>query len=116
MPADSVSENTVVDVATVPFHLSFQKMIDLFCESNGDPLTTVLSRMQERALAEEDVDLKPDEREILRAMNLSVNELRTARQIFADRAEEESLRKRAEAILGFGSTSPAHGFGGSSWG
>jgi hypothetical protein len=115
MPADSVSENTVVDVATVPFHLSFQKMIDLFCESNGDPLTTVLSRMQERALADEDVDLKPEEREILRAMNLSVNELRAARQIFADRKDEAALRKRAEAILGFGSTSPAHGFSGGSW-
>src|SRR3954471_9077030 len=35
MPADRPSENLVVDVATVPFHLSFQKMVDLFCETNG---------------------------------------------------------------------------------
>jgi hypothetical protein len=114
MPAESVSENTVVDVATVPFHLSFQKMIDLFCETNGDPLTTVLSRVQARALAEEDVDLAPEEREILRAMNLSVNQLRSASERFASRSDDAMLRKRAEAILGFGSSSPMQGFGGSS--
>jgi hypothetical protein len=114
MPPESVSEDSVVDVATVPFHLSFQKMIDLFCESNGDPLTTVLSRMQERALNEEDLDRQPEEREILRAMNMSVAELRRARQAFSNRADEAAVRKRAEAILGFGSTSPGHGFGGSS--
>jgi hypothetical protein len=116
MPADSASENTVVDVATVPFHLSFQKIIDLFCESNGDPLTTVLARVQQRALDEEDLDLGEEEREILRAMDLSVNQLRDAREAFAERADDKALRKRAEAILGFGSTSPAHGFGGSSRG
>lgn len=115
MPADAVSENTVVDVATVPFHLSFQKMIDLFCESNGDPLTTVLSRVQTRALSDENAELGPEEREILRAMKLSVNEVRVARQALTDQADDKALRKRAEAILGFGSTSPAHGFGGSSW-
>ena len=111
MPPDSVSENVVVDVATVPFHLSFQKMIDLFCESNGDPLATVLARVQERAIAEEDVDLSDEEREVLRAMNLSVNEMRSAREPFAERPDDKTLRKRAEAILGFGSTSPTRGFG-----
>ncbi len=114
MPAESVSENTGVDVATVPFHLSFQKMIDLFCETNGDPLATVLSRVQERALTNADVDLAPDEREIFRAMNLSVNQLRAARESLSDRPNDEALRRRAEAVLGFGSTSPAQGFGGSS--
>ncbi len=114
MPPESVSENTVVDVATVPFHLSFQKMIDLFCETNGDPLATVLARAQERALTNADVDLGSDEREILRAMNLSVNQLRAARESLSDRPNDEALRRRAEAVLGFGSTSPARGFGGSS--
>ena len=119
MPPDRPSENTVVDVATVPFHLSFQKMVDLFCETNGDPLAVVLSRIQARALTSADSDgvqLNPEEREILQAMNLTFDELRATRQPFAsNRVEEETLRKRAEAILGFGSTSPAHAFGESSW-
>ena len=118
MPADSPSENTVVDVATVPFHLSFQKLIDLFCQSNGDPLAVALAKVQQQALRAgqaQDVDeLTPNEREVLRAMNLSLDELRMAREMFADRPDEKTLRKRAEAILGFGTTSPAHGFGDSS--
>jgi hypothetical protein len=118
MPADRPSENLVVDVATVPFHLSFQKMVDLFCETKGDPLAIVLSRMQDKAVTTKTPeDLHPEEREILRAMNLTVDELRSGRRAFASgRSEEQALRKRAEAILGFGSSSPAQGFGGSSWG
>lgn len=121
MPADRASENEVVDVATVPFHLSFQKMIDLFCESNGDPLTVVLARIQERALTNETPGQQPklqtEEREILRAMNLTIDELRLGRQPFtANGVDEQVLRKRAEAILGLGATSsPSRGFGESSW-
>lgn len=118
MPPDRPSESLVVDVATVPFHLSFQKMVDLFCETNGDPLAVVLSRIQDKAVTTETPEeLHTEEREILRAMNLTVDELRSGRRAFASGGpEEQTLRKRAEAILGFGSSSPAHGFDGSSWG
>lgn len=116
MPADSVSENVDVDLATVPFHLSFQRLIDLFRASNGDALTEIISRLQNRAVTEEDRQLlSAEEWEILRAMNLSLPEIDAARRAFGDRAGDDLLRKRAEAILGFGATSPAGGFGGSSW-
>jgi len=117
MPPESASESLDVDVATVPFHLSFQRMIDLFRASNGDSITTILSRLQGRALTEAEHELlSPEEREILRAMNFSLSEVEAARRAFSDRANAERLRKRAEAILGFGATSPSGGFGGSSWG
>jgi hypothetical protein len=117
MPPESASENLDVDVATVPFHLSFQRMIDMFRTSNGDSITTILSRLQGRALTEEEREmLSPEEWEILRAMNLSLSEVETVRRTFSDRADADRLRKRTEAILGFGSTSPPGGFGGSSWG
>jgi len=48
-------------------------------------------------------------------MNLSLDDIGTARRAFRDRAAIEKLRKRAEAILGFGATSPSRGFGESSW-
>jgi hypothetical protein len=111
MPPDSVSENQVVDVATVPFHLSFQKMIDLFRESNGDALTNIIGRLQDRAVGNE--TLSDEESEIFRAMNLSAEDLAARRQ-FASGDEDKVLRKRAEAILGYGATSPAGGFTGSS--
>jgi hypothetical protein len=124
MPPAGASEDLNVDVATVPFHLSFQRMVDLFRASNGGAITTILSRLEERALsAQEHESLSPEEWEILRAMNVSLSEIELARRAFSKRSDDR-LRKRAEAILGFGATSPAGGFGlsspmaglgGSSW-
>jgi len=115
-PPDSVTENLDVDLATIPFHLSFQRLIDLFRAANGDALTEIISRLQRRALSDEDRDLlSAEEWEILRAMNLSLDELDAARRAFIAHANEAAFRKRAEAILGFGSSSPAGGFGESSW-
>ena len=117
MPPDNVAEVADVDLATIPFHLSFQRLLDLFRVSNGDALVEVISRFQKRALTDEARELlTPEEREILHAMNLSLLEIAAARRAFLDRADDQMLRKRTEAILGFGSTSPLRGFGGPSWG
>jgi len=48
-------------------------------------------------------------------MNLSLSEVAAATRAFSGRVDADRLRKRAEAILGFGATSPSGGFGGSSW-
>jgi hypothetical protein len=115
MPREGASDNAAVDVATVPFHLSFQRLVDLFRAANGDALTAIMSRLQSRALTEAERELLTSEEwEILRAMNLSVENMAEAWRGFADREDENLLRKRTEAILGFGATSPAHGFGASS--
>lgn len=116
MPADAPSAETKVDVATVPFHISFQKLVDLFGLTNGDPLVTALSRLEDRVVdfAERDVGLAPADREILRALNMSIDDLRAGRARLADQPNESELRKRAEAILGFGASSPTGGFGSSS--
>jgi hypothetical protein len=116
MPPENVAESVDVDVATIPFHLSFQRLIDLFRASSTDALTEIIARLQKRALSEEEQEmLSPEEWEILRAMNLSLDEIGAARRAIVDRAADKKLRKRTEAILGFGSTSPMGGFGGSSW-
>jgi hypothetical protein len=122
MPADSSSENADLDVATVPFHLSFQRMIDLFRTTKGDTITSLLSRLQDKAAETPDGgSLTDEENEILRAMDLSLSDLQAGRRSFSGRSTEDLLRKRAEAVLGFGGTSPSggpggHGLGGSSWG
>ena len=117
MPTNAPSENTRIDLATVPFHIAFQELVDLLTPTNGDPLVTALSRLEERivAFAERDVDLGPADREILRALDMSIDDLRSDRVSFATGPNKLQLRKRAEAILGFGATSPMSGFGGSSW-
>jgi len=116
MPPDSVAENADVDLATIPFHLSFQRLIDLFRASNHDALAEIISRLQKRVLTDEERELlSAEEWEILRAMNLSLSDIAAARRAFMGRGGNEKLRKRTEAILGFGSSSPARGFGESSW-
>jgi Domain of unknown function (DUF4912) len=116
LPPESVAEQTDVDVATIPFHLSFQRLIDLFRASNPDALSEIVSRLQKRAVTEQDrALLSPEDWEILRAMNLSLEDLGVARRAFAKRANGAALRRRAETLLGFGATSPARGFSESSW-
>jgi hypothetical protein len=116
MPPDSAGPDADVDLATIPFHLSFQRLIDLFRAANSDALTEIIARLQRRALSDEDrALLSPEESAILRAMELSLDDLSAALRAFADRAATEKLRRRAGAILGFGATSPSQGFGESSW-
>jgi hypothetical protein len=116
MPPEQVIENLDVDVATIPFHLSFQRLIDLFRASSTDALSEIISRLQKRAVSEEDrALLSPEEWELLRAMDLSIDKMTEARRTFTDRRNGAALRRRAEALLGFGTTSPAGGFDGSSW-
>ena len=111
MPRDGASANAELDLATVPFHLSFQRMIDIFRASNGNALGAILSRLQ-RPRAEGDLTNEDDE--LLRAMNVSAADLTSASKSFED--EDDALRRKTEAVLGFGATSPSRGFGESSWG
>jgi len=116
MPPDSVAANAEVDLATIPFHLSFQRLIDLFRASNRDALAEIISRLQKRAVTDEERELlSAEEWEILRAMNLSLSDIAAARRALMERASNEKLRKHTEAILGFGSSSPSRGFSESSW-
>src|ERR1043166_7423019 len=115
MPPDTVSEDVDVDVATIPLHLSFQRLIDLFRASNSDALAEIISRLQNRAVTDHERDLLTvEEWEILRAMDLSLENLKAAHTGFAARISEAALRRRAEALLGFGATSSTRTFGASS--
>jgi hypothetical protein len=116
MPAEQITASNEVDLVTIPFHLSFQRLIDLFRASKTDALTEIVSRLQQRAVSEEDRELLTDEEwEILRAMNLSVDQIAAARRAFRRRENGAALRRRAEELLGFGASSPAGGFSESSW-
>jgi len=112
MPPDKVTEGIDVDLATIPFHFRFQRLLDLFGATNGDALAEIVSQFQKRALSnEEHKKLSPEEREILRAMDLSLSEIAAARREFIEEGDSKTLRKRTEALLGFGQTSSSPGFG-----
>ncbi|PYI52334.1 MAG: hypothetical protein DMC62_07095 [Verrucomicrobia bacterium] len=118
MPPDNVATDIDIDidVATIPLHLSFQQLLDLFRVSNGAALTEIISQFQKRALNEKERELLSlEEQTILRAMDLSLLNTAVAWRAFLNQADYETLRRRAESILSSGSASPRGGFGESSW-
>ncbi|PZR71331.1 MAG: hypothetical protein DLM73_16155 [Chthoniobacterales bacterium] len=115
-PPDDVADNGPVDVATVPFHLSFQSIVDAFRGSqyDGDALVEIIGRLQEQA-DDPAAGLAEPEREIMRAIDLSLSEADTHDRSHLRKADDTfATRQRIEAILGFGASSPGNGFSGSS--
>jgi hypothetical protein len=116
MPPDCIAETVDVDLATIPFHVSFQQLFDLFGATNDAELAAVISRFQKHVLSsEERARLSPEEKRILRELRGSVSEIAAAWRAFND-IDDEKLASRTRALLGFGSSSPFRGFGESSWG
>ena len=116
MPRDSFADDGEVGLATIPFHLSFQRLLNLIGASKGDALAETISQFQKRALSNgKSKQLSAEEREILRAMDLSLSEIAAARRSFIDTAGSETLRKRTATLLGFSPASPSRAFGEGSW-
>lgn len=112
MPPNYIAEAADVHLATLPFHLSFQRLLDLFGVSNETALATVTARFQNRALSSEQSEtLSGEEAKILLKLHVSTSETAAARRAF-DKIDRQKLARRTRALLGFGSTSPTRGFEG----
>ena len=109
MPFASEAGHELVDVATVPFHLTFQRILNALRGTESGGLAQTLAEFQQRAGRSE---LSREESEILRALDLSPDDLRKTA------AARESLEKseRLPARAPFGGAGPGEGFGGASWG
>ena len=109
IPLGEMSEAEHVDLATIPFHLRFQQLVDLFGAAKDDALATVISRFQTRAVSSGRYEkLSPNERKILRRAGVAVSELADARRAFKQ-LDSEKLRKNAEVLIKPGVTSPSRG-------
>lgn len=107
-PPDDVAEDGPVDVATIPFHLSFQRIVDTFRGSkyDGDALVEIVGRLQHHA-DNSDATLPESERELLRALETGLSESQTSERMRLRAAPDTfATRDRVESILGFGATSP----------
>ena len=107
-PPDDVAENGPVDVATIPLHLSFQRIVDTFRASkyDGDALAQVIGRLQQQADSS-DATLPESERELLRALGSGTTESQAAQRARLRNAPDTfASRERIESILGFGASSP----------
>ncbi len=112
MPPYGITETADVDLVTIPFHLSFQHLIDLLGPANDNELATVISQFQKRALSSEKRRrLSPTEKRILRKLDVSLSGIEAARRAF-DEIGSEKLARRTGARLAFCTSSPSGGFEG----
>lgn len=109
-PRDLSGEMEGGEFATVPFHLSFQRMVDILRvgRHEQESLVAMLSELRGRATApEEERTLTAGEREIIQAI-AQASRSATGSVMSRDLWTQTGL----EGILGFGAhpTSPTHGF------
>ena len=115
MPPQGNAEIGDVDLATIPFHVSFQKLLDLFGAPNETAIAAVISQFQKRALSSEKFQrLSPEEERILRKLEVSLSEIVASRRAFDD-TDSEKLARRTGALPAFGPSSPNRGFADTSW-
>jgi hypothetical protein len=110
MPPQGSVEFADVDLATIPFHLSFQQLANLFGAANDTSVAKLVSEFQKRVSSSD----KPHEAtrfdaQILRNLNLSLPEIAAAEHDFK-KIDTEKLARCARAMLRFAATSPARGF------
>jgi len=118
-PTDKMGALSAGDFALVPFHITFQRLTELFRATRTDEgsLVQSLAHLQEKSLHPEVFgSLAPEEREVYRAMKASVSERTYLPRIQLNRADEARLQKKLESVLGFGArpSSPSS-LGGSSY-
>ena len=118
-PPAGLSDSDALDFATVPFHLSFQRMIDVFRASKHESgsLTEKLGELRERASsASESGTFTPQEQEVVRAIDAALAST-PAPPPQERHIADSGVQQHLDRILGFGGaggSSPVGGFGGSS--
>ena len=98
-----------VDLVTIPFHLGFHELANLFGATDAS-VARALSAFQKRILSDD----RPNETtrfdaRILRDLNLSLPELAAAERDYEE-IDTEKLTRRARAMLRVTTTSPVRGF------
>jgi len=115
MPPHGSTDTADVDLVTIPFHLSFQQLLEFFGPANDTELAAVISQFQKRALSSEGrARLSAEEKRILRELDVSLSDIAVARRAFDD-TDSGKLSRRTGALLGFGASSPSRGFVDTSW-
>ncbi|MBA3761918.1 MAG: DUF4912 domain-containing protein [Chthoniobacterales bacterium] len=116
-PPNAIARNDDVDLATVPFHLSFQQLRDALRVSKQEnvSLTAMLAELRERARsAETSSGLTAEQRELASVLDDVQASAAASSGHDGARAKTAWTQRRLEEMLGFAPSSPAGGFTGSS--
>ncbi len=79
-PPDGIAEKSAIDVATVPFHLNFERLVQVFRGSKYDDrvLVNILAQLQNRAATKDALEpLTAEGAKLLRAIGWKVSERET---------------------------------------
>ena len=110
MPSQGSVELADVDLATIPFHISFQQLANAFGTANDASIARVVSEFQKRLLNNgEPHQATRLDRRILSSLNLSQDEMAAAERDFR-KIDSERLARYTRAMFQVGATSPARGF------
>jgi hypothetical protein len=110
MPSQGSVELADVDLATIPFHISFQQLANLLGTANDTSIARAVSEFQKRVLNSH----KPNEptrfdTQILHGLNLSLDEIAATKPDFR-KIDHEKLARRARTMFQVAATSPVRGF------
>ncbi len=99
MPPQGSSEIADVDLATVPFHLSFQQLADSLGETNNASVASLVSDFQKRVLTcDRHNERTACDTQTLGSLNLSLRQIATAHRNFRN-IDTEKLTRRALAMV-----------------
>jgi hypothetical protein len=108
IPSAEISEAEDVDIATIPFHLSFQQLAELY-GANEETLADVISRFQMRAVSSESQGkLSSEERKALQQTGVVLSQFANAARAF-NQVDRKKLERQAEVLLKPGGTSRSRG-------
>jgi len=115
MPPGAIGETVDVDLATIPFHVGFEQLLNLFESDSKTPLAMAISRFEKRVLSSEQSKrlLSADEA-VLSEVAMSLPQIAAAWRRFA-KTDAKKLMKLTEEQLALGATKSSGEICESSW-
>jgi hypothetical protein len=110
MPPHRRVELADVDLATIPFHISFHKLADFFGTTSTVSIARAVSQFQKRMLnGDKPNGTTASDRKVLDALNLSLAELAVTERDYKN-IDSEELARHTNDLFASGSSSPSRGF------
>lgn len=91
MPPGGTAETEDVDLATIPFHVGFQQLLNLFKSSSEGPLAVAISGFEKRVLRSGQ-RLTTEDRKLLRKLRILPYEIAAAWRRFGETGAEKLMR------------------------
>jgi hypothetical protein len=114
MPSNAIGKTADVDLATIPFHVGFQQLLNLFGSDSKIPLAVAISQFAKRVLSSEQSNpLTAADTEVLCELAISLPQIAAVWRRF-DETDAERLVTLTAAQPALGATSPSREFGESS--